>query len=122
MMREVEIVVEKLVHGGMGMSRLQTGQTVFVAGVLPGERALVRIVRRRKGVFEAVPVSIITPSPDRIAPPCAGEKQCTGATWPHIAYPAQLRHKQEILLDTLQRIGGMEPKRLLPILPSPRTD
>jgi len=122
MMREAEITVEKLVHGGMGMSRLQTGQTVFVTGLLPGERALVRIVRRRKGVFEAVPVSIITPSPDRIAPPCAGEKQCTGATWPHIAYPAQLRYKQDILLDTLQRIGGMEPKRLLPVLPSPRTD
>jgi tRNA/tmRNA/rRNA uracil-C5-methylase (TrmA/RlmC/RlmD family) len=51
MMREVEITVEKLVHGGLGMSRLQTGQTVFAAGVLPGERALVRIVRRRKGVL-----------------------------------------------------------------------
>jgi 23S rRNA (uracil1939-C5)-methyltransferase len=67
-------------------------------------------------------VEIITPSEHRIVPPCQGEKQCTGATWPHIAYSAQLTYKQDILQDTLSRIGGITPKRPLTILPSPRTD
>jgi 23S rRNA (uracil1939-C5)-methyltransferase len=117
-----EIIVEKLVYGGSGLARLSTGQAVFVSGVLPGERAVVRVRRKRKGFFEADLVEVITPSRDRSAPPCSGEKQCTGATWPYIAYPAQLVYKQDILLDTLARIGGMSPARLLPILPSPRTD
>jgi 23S rRNA (uracil1939-C5)-methyltransferase len=122
MNERAEVIVEKLVHGGSGLARLGTGQAVFVNGVLPGEQALVSLKRKRKGFLEADVVEIITPSEHRIVPPCRGEKQCTGATWPHIAYPAQLTYKQDILQDTLSRIGGITPKRPLPILPSPRTD
>ncbi len=122
MKEKAEVFVEKLVHGGSGLARLGTGQAVFVSGVLPGERAVVMLRRKRKGFLEADLLEVISPSPDRIAPPCGGELQCTGATWPHIAYPAQLRYKQEILLDTLSRIGGITPRRPLAILPSPRTD
>jgi 23S rRNA (uracil1939-C5)-methyltransferase len=122
MSERTEVLIEKLVHGGSGLARLETGQAVFVPGVLPGERVAVEIKRRKKGFLQAELIEIISPSTDRIAPPCLGEKQCTGATWPHISYPAQLRYKQEILLDTLKRIGGMEPSRALPILPSPRID
>ncbi len=122
MNERTELVVEKLVHGGSGLARLGSGQAVFVSGVLPGERAVVTLRRKRKGFLEADLVEIIAPSTDRITPPCTGEKQCTGATWPHIAYPAQLHYKQEILLDALARTGGISPRRPLPILPSPRTD
>jgi 23S rRNA (uracil1939-C5)-methyltransferase len=122
-MREhVELAIEKLVHGGCGLAHLDTGQTVFVPGVLPGERVTVAIKRKRKGILEANLINILAASSDRIAPPCNGEKQCTGATWPHIAYPAQLRYKEEILIDTLSKIGGITPARPLPILPSPRID
>jgi len=117
-----EVRVEKLVYGGEGLGRLAAGQAVFVSGVLPGELVRAGIVRKRKGIFHAVAEEIIEPSPDRVAPPCGGEKQCTGATWPFIAYPAQLRLKQEILLDALQRTGGMRPKRPLLIIPSPKTE
>lgn len=117
-----EVRIEKLVYGGEGLGRLASGQTVFVSGVLPGELVRAGIVRKRKGIFHAVAEEIIEPSPSRVAPPCGGEKQCTGATWPFISYPAQLRLKEEILLDTLQRTGGMRPKQPLPIIPSPRTE
>jgi 23S rRNA (uracil1939-C5)-methyltransferase len=116
------VTVEKLVHGGSGLARLDTGQALFVNGVLPGERALVAVKRKRKGFLEASVIEIITPSEHRIDPPCRGEKQCTGATWTHIAYPAQLTYKEDILKDTLSRIGGITPQRPLPILPSPRVD
>ncbi len=117
-----EVRIEKLVYGGSGLARLHDGRAVFVDGVLPGERVAVELLRKKKGVFEAKLIQIIVPSPDRILPPCCGEKQCTGATWPHISYPAQLGYKREILLDTLKRIGGMEPARPLPVLPSPMLD
>ncbi len=118
----IEVLIEKLVHGGSGLARLDTGQAVFVPGVLPGERVVVSIRKKRKGILEAALVKVLTPSKDRIAPPCKGEIECTGATWPHISYPAQIKYKQEILLDTLKKIGGIEPRNLLSILPSPRTD
>jgi len=122
MSEQTEVLIEKLVHGGSGLARLATGQAVFVPGALPGERVVVDIRKKRKGILEAALVRVLSPSKDRITPLCRGEKECTGATWPHIAYPAQLIYKQEILLDTLKKIGAMEPKRPLPILPSPRTD
>ncbi len=122
MIDRAEVLIEKLVYGGRGLARLENGRTVFVTGALPGERVAVEITRKKKGFFEADPLDVITPSPDRIVPPCKGEKECTGATWSYIAYPAQLRFKQEILLDTLARIGGMKPARPLPALPSPLTD
>jgi 23S rRNA (uracil1939-C5)-methyltransferase len=122
MNEQSEVLIEKLVYGGSGLGRLQTGQAVFVSGALPGERVIVSIRRKRKGILEADLVEILTPSQDRISPPCAGEKQCTGATWSYIDYPAQLRFKQDILLDSLRRIGGMEPKKTLPILSSPHTE
>ena len=117
-----EVRIEKLVYGGEGLGRLASGQTVFVAGVLPGEFVRAGIVKKRKGILHAVADEIIEPSPDRVAPPCRGEKQCTGATWPFIAYPAQLRLKQEILLDTLKRTGGMSPMQPLSIIASPTTE
>lgn len=122
-MRErTEVLIEKLVYGGNGLARLESGQAVFVPQVLPGERALIEIRRKRKGFLEANLVSVTESSPDRISAPCSGEKECTGATWPYISYPAQLRLKTEILLDSLKKIGGMEPRHLQPILASPRTD
>ncbi|MHB8846442.1 MAG: 23S rRNA (uracil(1939)-C(5))-methyltransferase RlmD [Nitrospirota bacterium] len=118
----LEVRIDKMVHGGEGLGRLPSGPVVFVSGALPGELVRARVYGKRKGVYHARAEEVLEASPDRVTPPCDGEKQCTGATWPFIAYPAQLRLKQEILLDTLRRIGGMEPKRPLPILPSPKTD
>jgi 23S rRNA (uracil1939-C5)-methyltransferase len=122
MKERARVSIEKLVYGGNGLARLENGQAVFVPGVLPGERVMVEIRKKRKGFMEAGVIEVIEPSPDRVQPPCAGDMECTGATWPYISYPAQLKLKTEILLDSLKKIGGIAPARLLPILPSPRTD
>jgi 23S rRNA (uracil1939-C5)-methyltransferase len=122
MSEQARVRIEKLVYGGDGLAHLDNGTAVFVRDVLPGEQVLITITRKRKGVFEAVPVTVIEPSPDRVTPPCIGEQQCTGATWSHIDYRAQLRFKQEILLDTLRRTGGISPRRPLPTIPSQKQD
>jgi len=122
MNEQAVVVVEKLVHGGSGLARLKTGQVIFVDGVLPGERILVILKQKRKGFLQADLIEVITPSPHRITPPCSGEKECTGATWQHIAYAAQLAYKQDILQDALTRIAHITPMHPLLILPSPHTD
>lgn len=122
MQEQFDVIIEKLVYGGSGLARHESGRSVFVQGVLPGERVRVSTLRRRKGFIEAAPVEVLSPSPDRVAPPCTGEEECTGATWSYIAYPAQLRYKEEIIKDVLKRIGGLEPEQLLPIIPSPKTE
>lgn len=117
----IEVVVEKLVYGGKGLAR-HDGLTIFIPGVIFGEKVTVEVKRKRKGITEAELVEIIEPSPDRITPPCKGEEECTGAHWPYISYQAQLRFKEEILLETLRKIGNIEPRNILPIIPSHDTE
>ncbi|MDH4161555.1 MAG: 23S rRNA (uracil(1939)-C(5))-methyltransferase RlmD [Nitrospirota bacterium] len=122
MIESARVRIEKLVHGGEGLAHLENGKAVFVSGVLPGELVRIAVVSKRKGIFAAKPLEVLEPSPDRVDPPCGGEKQCTGATWPFISYPAQLRLKQEILLETIARSAGLHAMRTLPILSSPHKD
>jgi 23S rRNA (uracil1939-C5)-methyltransferase len=95
---------------------------------LPGESVEVRASERKKGFVRAVSLRVLEPSPDRVSPPCpyvsqlpatsrerlSGERpatsseQCGGCDWLHIDYPAQLRHKLEILRDALVRTGKLE--------------
>lgn len=110
-----------MVYGGKGIAR-HNGLALFISGVLPGEKAQVEIKNKKRGIVEAELLKVITASPDRVKPPCNGEEECTGAPWTHISYPAQLRLKQDILLETLRKIGRIEPKEVLTIIPSSDTE
>lgn len=110
-----------MVYGGKGIARYND-LTLFISGVLPDEKVQVAIKNKKRGIVKAELIKVITTSPDRVAPPCNGEEECTGAPWTHISYPAQLRLKQEILLETLKKIGKIEPREVLPIIPSPDTE
>jgi 23S rRNA (uracil1939-C5)-methyltransferase len=63
-----EVVIEKLVHGGQGLGVLPDGRKVFVWGALPGEKVMVRIIKKKRSYAEAIAEEIIAPSPLRQAP------------------------------------------------------
>jgi 23S rRNA (uracil1939-C5)-methyltransferase len=113
----VEVTVERLVAGGDGLARRE-GKALFVAGVLPGERAAVRPVETRKDFDRAVLVEILEPSPDRVRPACALAGRCGGCDWLHVAHGAQLSHKRAIVRETLRRTGRIEREEP-PIEPGP---
>jgi 23S rRNA (uracil1939-C5)-methyltransferase len=101
-----------------GVARLD-GKAVFVADALPGERVVLRRVRRHRNFDEAVLESVITPSPDRVTPVCPHYGTCGGCALQHLAPPAQLAFKQVQLLENLARRGGVEPERVLDPLAGP---
>lgn len=113
------ISIEKLVDGGAGLGRWE-GRVVFVPGVCPGEEVQTRITTVKKSYAEASLESVEKSSPDRVAPPCPVFEECGGCQWQHLAYPAQLRTKVEILRENLGRIGKLGEPYLLPPIPSPR--
>ncbi|HVT76378.1 MAG TPA: TRAM domain-containing protein [Acidimicrobiales bacterium] len=104
-----ELVVETVVAGGDRQARPADGRVVFVRGALPGERVDVRLTEERRDFARAEIVRVITPSPDRVTPPCpfvaAG---CGGCAWQHIAPDAQARFKRHIVIDALRRIGRVD--------------
>lgn len=84
--------------------------TYFVRGGLPGEHVVARTTGSTRGgkVRFATVVEVLTPSPDRVAPPCPVAGECGGCDFQHVALPAQRQWKSAVLRDQLQRLGGLE--------------
>lgn len=98
------------------------GQVIFVTGAAPGDVADLRITREHKNYLEAEATFLHQPSPDRATPFCRHFGVCGGCKWQHLAYAAQLRHKQQLVDDALRRIGkAVELPPLSPILPAEPT-
>ena len=104
------MAVTGVAAGGEGVARLDDGRVVFVRGGLPGERVTAEITDERRRFLRAATVDVLEPSADRVAPPCPLEDSgCGGCGWQHVTHEAQVRLKEEIVLDTLRRAGGIEP-------------
>ena len=111
-------VIESLSHEGRGVLHVN-GKTVFVDNALPGETVRFRYLRRRSKRDEAEAVEILAPSPRRVTPFCAHFQACGGCSLQHMDPAYQIEHKQHVLLEQLRRMGGLEPREVLPLLTGP---
>ena len=113
--QQVELEVNGLTHEGEGVARYQ-GYTVFVPEALPGDRVRAEVISTRKQHGRALPLSVLRPSSDRVAAPCAYYDRCGGCQLMHATYNAQLRYKAEQVCSAFSRIGGFRDVKMLPIL------
>jgi 23S rRNA (uracil1939-C5)-methyltransferase len=114
--QEADIV--DLAHDGRGIARV-AGKAVFVDGALPGERVRYRVIKRRRHLDEAGLVEVLIASPDRVVPVCAHFGICGGCSLQHLSAAAQVKAKERMLLDNLERIGRVRPERVLAPLRGP---
>ncbi|MBL8245191.1 MAG: TRAM domain-containing protein, partial [Rhodanobacteraceae bacterium] len=111
----MELLIEDLAHDGRGIAR--AGQkAVFVDGALPGERVRARLVKRHRQYDDAAAEEILELSRDRVEPRCAHVAVCSGCSLQHLDPQRQIEFKQKQLLDSLARIGKVQPQRVLPAL------
>lgn len=103
----MNVKIEKLVYGGEGLAHSE-GQTVFVPFVLPGEVVAVRPTERKKKFVRGQLQHLITPSPERAVPECPHFAACGGCHYQHMGYAQQLAAKQQILRETLGRLGRVQ--------------
>lgn len=116
-MAELRLTIEKLVYGGDGLARGDSGEqgrrpAVFLPFVLPGEVVEARLVERKSTLLRARAERIVQPSPERVQPDCPYFTQCGGCQYQHASYECQLRSKAEILAETIQRLAKIEPPRI----------
>jgi tRNA/tmRNA/rRNA uracil-C5-methylase (TrmA/RlmC/RlmD family) len=86
------------------------GRVLFVRHALPGERVLARVTDDRGGGFcRADAVRVLTPSPDRVEPPCphAGPGRCGGCDWQHASGAAQRELKAAVVREQLTRLAKL---------------
>ncbi len=122
-MKKISVAPEEadivdLSHEAHGVARLD-GKAVFVADALPGERVVLRRVRRHRNFDEAVLEQVLSASPDRVPAECPHFGVCGGCALQHLAPAAQLAFKQQQLVENLARLGGVAPTALLPPLTGP---
>ncbi len=101
----VSLQIESIAAGGDGVGR-SNGLVVFVPRTAPGDVVTARIAGRAtfaRGTLR----SIARPSPVRVDPPCPHytRDRCGGCQIQHMSYDAQLRAKQRIIHDAIERIG-----------------
>ncbi len=107
--------IERLTIGGEGIGHAD-GMAVFVPYAAPGDQLEVEMTETRKRFGRARVLRILKPSPDRVEPPCPYYFRCGGCTWQHLSYPAQLKAKQALVQETLERIGGLRGITVKPVL------
>ena len=116
---EEVVVIERLASGGDGVGHLGDGRTLFVPLSAPGDRLRVRITQRRARHARGEVVEILEPGPARRAPRCPLFGRCGGCSWQHLDYAAQLEAKRTIVIDAIERIGGLSPPGVVEIVGSP---
>ncbi|MEX2598522.1 MAG: Maf family protein, partial [Dehalococcoidia bacterium] len=95
------------------------GKQVFVFGGIPGEKVVAEVIRERRGYVAAQVVEVLEPSPHRRQAPCRYFGACTGCQWQHVTYEHQLEMKRDIVVDALERVGGLDFPEVRETLPSP---
>ena len=102
-----EIQLTDLTYSASAVGRINEIVT-FVHRGGPGETAQVEITEVKKRHLRAQINEIISPSPDRCPPPCPYfDAGCGGCQWQHINVDAQLDAKAQVLVEALNRIGGL---------------
>ncbi|OOG27204.1 23S rRNA (uracil(1939)-C(5))-methyltransferase [Thioalkalivibrio denitrificans] len=115
----VEVMIESLTHEGRGVARVE-GKALFVDGALPGERVRARYVARHRRYDQAAVDEVLQASPDRADPRCPHFGVCGGCSLQHMHPEAQIRAREQAVLEVLEHVGRVRPQRTLePIVADP---
>ncbi len=108
------LTVERLGHHGDGIAQGPDGP-VFVPGALPG-----KVVEGEAAGNRLEGMRILTPSADRVRPPCAHAKTCGGCQLQHAADPFVAAWKRGVVVQALAQ-QGLEAPVAAGVATSPRS-
>ena len=115
------VVIKDISTDGSGVGRYND-QVIFVKGTVPGDVVNVKVLGKRKKVFQGVVESYASQSEERSDPFCQHFGLCGGCKWQHLSYEAQLKYKQGHVEENLRKFSGLELPQVLPILGSKKTE
>lgn len=114
----VTVTIDDIAFGGEGVGRLDDF-VVFVPFVVVGEVAEVEVTEVKKRFARGKLRRVLESSPHRTQPPCQYFGACGGCQYQHIQYETQLAVKHRQVREIFQRIGGISPDIVRPVIPCP---
>jgi 23S rRNA (uracil1939-C5)-methyltransferase len=113
----VDATIEKGVYRGLGLARHQ-GQVIFVPRAAPGDRVRLEITETSAGYVRGRVLERLQDGPGRRPSPCPYVPRCGGCTYQELEPEAQLRLKEGILRECLER-AGVRWEAPIPLAASP---
>lgn len=111
-----KILVKDAGAKGKAITKLENGLVLFVEGAVPGDVCDVLVHKKRRSFLEGKPIKFHSYSEKRRTPKCEHFGLCGGCKWQFMDYKFQLEYKQQEVIDSLTRIGGVELPEVSEIL------
>lgn len=111
----VTLKAELPAYGGLSIGKWK-GKVVFIKNAIPDEAVEAALEEEKKDYYTASTTKILEPSLDRIAPQCKFFGSCGGCQLQYISHQRQIRLKEEILKDSLKRIGKIDIELSKPLI------
>jgi 23S rRNA (uracil1939-C5)-methyltransferase len=94
------------VYGGYSIARDE--KVILIKGAIPGEVVEIAIQEKKRHYSIGSVINVVESSEHRVKPECPVFGICGGCHLQFISYERQVTMKNEILLDSLTRIGRIE--------------
>lgn len=115
----IELPITDLSDSGEGVGR--SGEwVIFVPDTIPGDVVSVSLVHLKRNYGIGKLMEILEPSPHRIRPRCIVADKCGGCQWQHISDQYQSQTKENLVKQTLTRIGGFPSPLVNSLLTHPQ--
>jgi 23S rRNA (uracil1939-C5)-methyltransferase len=102
-----KIEITDITSEGQGVGKIDNF-VIFTPFTAVGDICDVKIVQAKKTYAYGIVKSIKRPSSARISSDCAYFEKCGGCAYRHITYEEELRIKEKIFFDALQKIGKID--------------
>jgi 23S rRNA (uracil1939-C5)-methyltransferase len=112
---EFEII--DLAFGGKGLAK-PDGFPVFIDRVLPGDKVLAKVIKKKKSFAEARLIEFIEKSPKREKSRCKYVSYCGGCKWQELPYETQLEYKKNHVKESLEHIAKLSDIKVNSVKPS----
>lgn len=107
--------IDAISHEGRGIATVN-GKIVFVLGALKDELVRIQIQKVNRKFDQASVLEILEVSPERIKPKCAAFARCGGCSLQHLSGWNQVRLKQQMLSEMMQRAGVKVSAMISPLV------
>lgn len=104
---------EDLTHEGNGVGKIN-GYPLFVPNALPGEEAIVKVVKVNKNFGFGKLMELTKSSPKRVEPTC--HVHCGGCQLQHMSYKLQLDMKQNQVKNVMKKVAHLQDVSIHPIM------
>ena len=116
-----DVTLTGIADKGQAVGRDEGGMVYFVAGAVPGDVVDVWVKKKKNSYRVGVVEQFKHKSEERVTPFCQHFGDCGGCKWQYLDYEAQLKYKEESIVDAFTRIGQLEIKEQRPILGCDKT-